>query len=226
MTVSDASLVRVETDLPDEQLALLGCAVATGVGAVLNTARIRAGDTVAIVGCGGVGQSVVQGARIAGASRIIAIDPVVLKRSSAQTLGATDVINPGDGDPVAQVHDLTEGRGVDYAFEVVGATATIVQACDMVRKGGTAVIVSSTAIGVDLTLPNFFDFRSKGKNLLSSVYGSTHVRRDFQRYLDLAHAGRLDLSGMVSKTIALEQINDAFHAMESGEVIRTVITSY
>src|SRR5256886_8577407 len=120
MTISEAQAVKVETDLPDEQLALIGCGVTTGVGAALNTAQVTPGSTVAVIGCGGVGQSVIQGARIAGASRIIAVDPVELKRKTAEQQGATDMVDPGTGDPVAQVQALTGGRGVDYAFAVIG----------------------------------------------------------------------------------------------------------
>jgi S-(hydroxymethyl)glutathione dehydrogenase / alcohol dehydrogenase len=226
MTCSEASVVRVETDIPDAQLALLGCSVATGVGAAVNTATIRPGETVAVIGCGGVGQSVVQGARVTGASRIIAIDPVAVKRATASRLGATEVIDPGEGDVVRQVHDLTGGRGVDHAFEAVGATATVVEACEIVRKGGTVIVVSSTPLGVPLTMSDFFSFRSQGKNLLSSVYGSTNGRRDFQRYLNLVHSGRLDLSSMVSDVVTLDQVNEALESMQTGDAVRTVITSY
>ncbi len=131
--VREASLLKVETDLPDEQLALIGCGVTTGVGAALNTAAVRPGSTVAVVGCGGVGQSVIQGARIAGAARIIAIDPVELKRSVAAAMGATDTIDPTATDAVEEVRSLTGGRGVDYAFEVAGVEATLAQAFELTR---------------------------------------------------------------------------------------------
>ena len=120
MTTDEASLVKIDTDLPSEQLALIGCGVTTGVGAALLTAKVQPGATVAVIGCGGVGQSVIQGARIAGASRIFAIDPVELKRKTAEQLGATDLVDPAQGDPVRQVKDATGGRGSDYAFEVIG----------------------------------------------------------------------------------------------------------
>ena len=139
MTCNESSIVKVDTDLPDEQLALIGCGVTTGVGAALNTAKVQPGSTVAVIGCGGVGQAVIQGARIAGASRIIAVDPVEMKRKTAEQLGATDFVDPSEGDPVAQVQQLTGGRGVDYAFEVIGLPETTLQAYNMIRKGGTAV---------------------------------------------------------------------------------------
>ncbi|MEY2571409.1 MAG: S-(hydroxymethyl)glutathione dehydrogenase / alcohol dehydrogenase, partial [Acidimicrobiaceae bacterium] len=141
MVTAESMVVKVETDLPAEQLALIGCGVTTGVGAALNTAKVQPGSTVAVIGCGGVGQAVIQGARIAGASRIFAIDPVELKRKTAEQLGATDLIDPAKGDPVQQVKDATGGRGTDYAFEVIGLAETIVQAYNTARRGGTAVIV-------------------------------------------------------------------------------------
>ena len=130
MQIDESMCVKIETDLPSDQLALIGCGVTTGVGAALNTAQIKPGSTVAVIGCGGVGQSVLQGARIAGASRIFAIDPVEMKRKTAEQLGATDLIDPADGDPVEQVQALTDGRGADYAFEVIGLPETIQQAYD------------------------------------------------------------------------------------------------
>ena len=139
------SLVAVETDLPAEQLALIGCGVMTGIGAVLNTADVRAGSTVAVIGLGGVGQSVVQGARLAGAARVIAIDPVPMKRRTAAELGASDLVDPADGDVAEQVRALTGGRGADYAFEVVGRPETMVQARDLTRNGGTVVVVGMPA---------------------------------------------------------------------------------
>ena len=133
MTVAQHSVVKVESDLPDEQLALIGCGVTTGVGAALNTARVEPGSIVAVIGCGGVGQAVIQGARIAGAARIIAIDPVAMKRDAALKLGATDVVDPADGDPIEAVRALSGGRGADYAFEVIGTAGTIRQAVDTTR---------------------------------------------------------------------------------------------
>lgn len=223
MTVDESSIVKVETGLPSEQLALIGCGVTTGVGAALNTAQVEPGATVAVIGCGGVGQAVVQGARIAGASRIFAIDPVELKRKSAEQLGATDLIDPADGDPVEQVKAATGGRGADYAFEVIGLPETIVQAYNTARRGGTAVVVGMPRWDSQVTLPGFGLFFEE-KKLLGSVYGSAQVRRDFPRFVSLVETGRLDLNAMVSRRIHLDEINDAFRAMQAGEVIRSVIT--
>lgn len=222
MTVDEASVVKVETDLPDEQLALIGCGVTTGVGSALNTAKVRPGSTVAVLGCGGVGQAVIQGARIAGASRIIAVDPQPLKREMAVKLGATDAIDPSAGDPVVQVKDLTGGRGVDYAFEVIGLPETILTAYNMARSGGEAIVVGMARLDAQFTLPAFGIFFEQ-KTLKGSKYGSAQVRRDFPRFVELIETGRLDTSSMVSKKIKLDEVNDAFRAMESGEVIRSVI---
>ena len=225
MTCNEASIVKIETDVPDEQLALIGCGVTTGVGAALNTAEVQPGSTVAVIGCGGVGQAVIQGARIAGASRIIAVDPVEMKRKTAEQLGATDLVDPTHGDPVAQVQQLTGGRGVDYAFEVIGLPETTLQAYNMIRKGGTAVMVGMTRADAQVTIPTF-DLFFNEKTLKGCKYGSGQVRRDFQRFVDLIETGRLDTSAMVSRTIKLDDVNDAFRAMENGEVIRSVITSF
>jgi S-(hydroxymethyl)glutathione dehydrogenase/alcohol dehydrogenase len=222
MTVDEASVVRVETDLPDAQLALIGCGVTTGVGAALNTARVRPGATVAVLGCGGVGQAVIQGARIAGAGRIIAIDPQPLKRTTATKLGATDVVDPSAADPVEQVRALTGGRGVDYAFEVIGLPETIVTTYNLARRGGEVIVVGMARYDAQFTLPAFDVFYSQ-KTLKGSKYGSAQVRRDFPRFVELIETGRLDISSMVSKMIKLEAVNDAFRAMEAGEVIRSVI---
>ena len=222
MTVDESSVVKVETDLPDAQLALIGCGVTTGVGAALNTAAVRPGATVAVLGCGGVGQAVIQGARIAGAGRIIAIDPQELKRTTALRLGATDVVDPAKGDPVEQVKALTGGRGTDYAFEVIGQPETMLATYNLARRGGEVIIVGMARLEAQFTLPAFGIFYDQ-KTVRGSKYGSAQVRRDFPRFVDLIETGRLDISSMVSKTIKLDGVNDAFRAMEAGEVIRSVI---
>jgi len=215
-------LVKIETDLPSEQLALIGCGVTTGVGAALNTARIQPGASVAVIGCGGVGQSVIQGARIAGASRIFAIDPVELKRKTAEQQGATDLIDPAQGDPIEQVKAGTGGRGADYAFEVIGLPETILQAYGAARRGGTVIIVGMPRIDATVTFPAISLF-SDEKKMLGCMYGSAQVRRDFPRLVGLVETGRLDIGSMVSRRIKLDEVNDAFRAMQAGEVIRSVI---
>ena len=199
MTTNEASLVRVETDLPGEQLALIGCGVTTGRrrGAATPPAS-QPGATVAVIGCGGVGQSVIQGARIAGASRIFAIDPVELKRKTAEQLGATDLIDPAEGDPIQQVKGATAGRGTDYAFEVIGLPETITQAYNTARRGGTVVVVGMPRIE-DMVTFSAIQLFAEEKKLLGCMYGSAQVRRDFPRLVDLAETGRLDIGSMVSR---------------------------
>ena len=223
MTCDEISLVKVETDLPDEQLALIGCGVTTGVGAALNTAQVVPGSTVAVVGCGGVGQAVIQGAKIAGASRIIAVDPVELKRKTALTLGATDAVDPSAGNATAQVQALTGGRGADYAFEVIGNPVTVQQAFDMTRPGGACVVVGVPRFDQTIELPSM-PLVLQEKRVLGTVYGSAQVNRDFPRLIGLVEQGRLDLGDMVSRRMKLDDINDAFKAMQAGEVIRSVIS--
>jgi len=222
MTCDAMSVVKVDTDLPDEQLALIGCGVTTGVGAALNTAKVEPGSSVVVIGCGGVGQAVIQGARIAGAARIIAVDNVALKRDTALKLGATDAVDPTAGDVVAQVQALTGGRGADYAFEVIGVPELITQAFNCVRSGGTAVAVGVPRFDAEVSLPTFPLVLSE-KRLLGTVYGSAQVRRDFPKLIDLVETGRLDIGDMVSRTIPLDEINQGFDAMKAGEVIRSVI---
>jgi S-(hydroxymethyl)glutathione dehydrogenase/alcohol dehydrogenase len=224
MTVEESSLVKVETELPDRELALISCGVTTGVCAALNTARVEPGSSVAVLGCGGVGQAVIQGARIAGASRIIAIDPQPLKRETALKLGATDVIDPSQGDAVAQTRALTGGRGADYAFEVIGLPETMQTAYKLARRGGEVVVVGMARTDAKISLSAFGIFYEQ-KTLKGCKFGSAQVRRDFPRLISLIESRRLDLSSMVSKTIPLDQVNDAFGAMETGEVIRSVIVA-
>lgn len=222
MTCDQMSVVKVDTELPDEQLALIGCGVTTGVGAALNTAKVEPGSSVVVIGCGGVGQAVIQGARIAGAARIIAVDTVALKRDTALKLGATDAIDPGDGDIVAQVQALTGGRGADYAFEVIGVAELITAAFNCVRSGGTAVAVGVPRFDAEVSLPTYPLVLTE-KRLLGCVYGSAQVRRDFPKLVELVETGRLDIGDMVTSTIPLDDINKGFDAMKAGEVIRSVI---
>ena len=222
MTSAAMSVVKVETDLPDEQLALIGCGVTTGVGAALNAAQVQPGDTVAVIGCGVVGQAVIQGARIAGAARIIAIDMVQLKLDSALKLGATDAVLASDENVVEQVRDLTGGRGVDFAFEVIGTPETVAQAFELARAGGAAVAVGVSKIDKSISIPSY-PLVLQNKRLLGTVYGSAQVKREFPRLISLVEQGKLDLDAMVSRTMPLDDINEAFRAMQAGEVIRSVL---
>jgi S-(hydroxymethyl)glutathione dehydrogenase/alcohol dehydrogenase len=224
MTVDEASCIPVDTDLPSDQLALIGCGFTTGFGAALNTAPVRAGATVAVIGGGGVGTSTIQGARVAGASRIIAIDPVAMKRQSAVRFGATDVVDPNAADPVEQVRALTGGRGVDVAFEAVGAEELQMQALQMTRRGGTTVLIGVATRGSGLALPTL-QMVMEDRTVKGSYYGSARVTRDFPRYIELIESGRVDLGGMVTKHFALDEVNEALAAMRDGEVVRGVLVT-
>jgi S-(hydroxymethyl)glutathione dehydrogenase/alcohol dehydrogenase len=198
--------------------------VLTGFGAAVNTASIRKGDTVAVVGCGGVGLNVIQGAKHAGAERIIAVDMVDGKLSTAQKFGATDVVNPGtDGDAVAKVMELSGGRGADVAFEVIGLGPTIEQTLQMTRRGGQAVIVGVPKFDVMLTLPPAMDLLVNEKQIRGCWYGSSNVHRDVPMLADLYKKGELKLDELVSRQISLDQVNDALQGMGSGEIARSVI---
>jgi len=222
MIVHEASVVRVQTELPDEQLALIGCAITTGLGAVFNTAQVVPGSSVVVIGCGGVGQAVVQGARIAGAARIIAVDPGEAKRAAAVGFGATDVIDPTAVDTLEEVRRLTGGRGADYSFEVVGSPTTIRQAWDLARRGGTVALVGMPAFDASITLPAF-GLAADDKRLCGSLYGGTQARRDIPLIVELAETGRLDLEHMVTRRVPLRDVNDAIRALEAGEQIRSVV---
>ncbi|MDP1821462.1 MAG: Zn-dependent alcohol dehydrogenase [Acidimicrobiales bacterium] len=222
--IHERSVVKVETDVPVEQLALIGCGVTTGTGAVLNTAKVEPGSTVAVIGCGGVGTAAIQGARIAGASMIVAVDTVQSKLDMAMKLGATHGVLAGGGqDPVTAVKALTQGRGVDYAFEVIGHAATLTQAYNMVRRRGMVVAVGVPAFDALLEVP-IGDLIFGEKIIQGSLYGSAQVSWDFPRLVGLVESGQLDLNAMVSSTISLNEVNDGFRAMQAGEVIRSVIS--
>jgi S-(hydroxymethyl)glutathione dehydrogenase/alcohol dehydrogenase len=222
MVVDEATVVGVHTDLPDEQLALLGCGVTTGMGAALFTAGVGPGSSVAVIGCGGVGQSVVQGARIAGAGRIVAVDLSAARRAVALQLGATHAVDPGAGDPVAQVHELTSGRGVDHSFEVVGHPDLMAQAFAMARVEGTVTLVGMPATDAELRLPAVAAVFS-GKRISGSPVGGAQVLRDIPRFVRLAEAGLLRLDALVSERITLDEVNRGIESLASAEGMRTVI---
>ncbi len=222
MVVHEASVVPVHTDLADEQLALLGCGVTTGLGAVFNTAGVRPGASVAVIGCGGVGQSVVQGARIAGAATIVAVDPAPGRREASLRFGATHAVDPAAESPVEAVRTLTGGRGADHTFEAVGRPELIVQAFDMARAAGTVTVVGMPAKDDVITLPALRAVFS-GKRLAGSKVGGAQILRDFPRYVRLAESGRLDLGSLVSRRIRLDDVNEGIGLLERAEGARTVI---
>ena len=214
------AVVRIPDDVPYEIGALIGCAVMTGVGSSINVADIRAGSSVAVIGCGGVGIGVIQGARVAAAAEIVAIDTVPRKLEWAREFGATHAVTPDEVE--ALKGELTGGEGFDYVLEVVGSSATIRQAYDLTRRGGTTVVVGVGKM-TDAVEFNAFELFFMDKTLKGSVYGGADVRRDFDRVLRLWRAGHLDLERMISSRIGLDDVNDAFDAMRAGEVIRQVI---
>jgi S-(hydroxymethyl)glutathione dehydrogenase/alcohol dehydrogenase len=222
MVVDEASVVAVQTDLADEELALLGCGVTTGLGAALNTAEVTPGSSVAVIGCGGVGQSVVQGARIAGAATIVALDLSAERREAALKLGATHAVDPADGDPVEQVKALTSGRGVDFGFEVVGIPALMNQAFDMTRTAGVVTFVGMPPKDAQFSMPAMAAIFT-GKRMRGSVVGGSQILRDFPRFIRLAESGRLELGSMVSQRIRLDQVNDGIDLLRRAEGVRTVI---
>lgn len=224
MVVHEASVVPVRTDLADEELALLGCGVTTGLGAALNTAGVSPGSSVAVIGCGGVGQSAIQGARIAGASVIVAVDPSASRRAASLEVGATHAVDPAETDPVAYVLALTGGRGADYTFEVVGRSELMLQAYEMARRAGTVTFVGMPPVDSTLALP-LFKYVFSGKRIAGSVVGDAQILRDFPRFIQLAESGRLDLGSLVSKRIKLDEINDGLGASSSAEGVRTVVVN-
>lgn len=220
MVVQEHGLVKIREDAPLDKVALVGCGVMTGVGAVVNTAKVEIGSSVAVIGAGGVGLNVIQGAVLAGASRIIAIDLRDNKLEMAKQFGATDTVNASSDDPVAAVRGLT-GGGADYAFEVIGSPEAISQAFDMVGAGGEAIVVGMAPFGTQASLNTMGFFR--GKAVRGCFYGSTRPLIDMPHMVDLYLAGHLKLDQLVTRTYQLEEINDAFAALKNGEVARSII---
>jgi NDMA-dependent alcohol dehydrogenase len=219
----EISVVKIDADVPFTSAALIGCGVLTGFGAAANTADISKGDTVAVIGCGGVGLNAIQGAKWKGAERIIAIDRFDSKLDMAKQFGATDLVNAGNGDPVAQVHELTGGHGVDVSFEVIGLKDTVQQAFAMARRGGQAIIVGVPKMEQIMEIPIAMELLVNEKQVRGSWYGSSDVRRDVPRLVELYKDGTLKLDELVSRRIGLDGINEAFTSMEAGEVARSVV---
>ncbi len=219
--VSASTLVKVRKDIPIDKLCLFGCSVMTGVGAVVNRAKVPPGATVAVFGCGGVGLHAVQGAKLVSASKIIAIDKMDSRLDAAEEMGATHRINADREDPVGKVMDLT-GGGVDYAFEVIGLPEVVTQAYDCTRPGGTACMVgvppSDSVVSVSANAL-FMD-----RTLMGTFYGAGRPRIDFPWLLDLYMDGRIKLDEIITKYRPLEEINEAFDDMVSGAATRTVLT--
>jgi len=222
MLLHENSIVRIDPEIPLDRAALVGCGVLTGVGAALRSSGLEAGQTVAVFGCGGVGLSIVQGARIGGARQIIAVDQFEAKEEIARRLGATHFVNSAEDDPVKAVRALTQGLGVDHAFEAVGTAKLCRQAIECLAIRGTATIVGVLPPDATIEFP-WMAIRPECK-VQTSRMGSNRFRTDIPLYLDFYRQGRLNLDAMVTKRGKLGDINDAFRAMKAGEVARTVLT--
>ena len=220
MLVHEHAVAKIRDDMPLDRAALIGCGVTTGVGAVIHTAKVRPGETVAVIGCGGIGLSCINGAAIAGAGRIIAVDTVPSKLELARKFGATDVVNAKDDDPVGTVMAMTSG-GVHHAFEAIGLKVTAEQAFQMLKHGGTATVIGMIPPG-DMVALHGVDFLFE-KKIQGSFMGSNRFRVDMPRFVDFYLQGKLHLDDMVSSRIKLSDVNEALLALETGEVARSVI---
>jgi S-(hydroxymethyl)glutathione dehydrogenase/alcohol dehydrogenase len=217
VVVGQRAAIPVPAGLSLRSVCPVGCGVMTGFGAATITGAVRWGESVAVFGCGGVGLSAIQGARIAGASRIIAIDPNPARLELARRLGATDIVSPEDGDPVAQVHAQSEG-GVDLAIESVGSAAVVRQAFDAIAPGGRAVAVGLTSYSEEVSIPLVSLLLDK--SLHGSIHGSADPARDFPKLFGFATRGELHLEEMAGPDYPLEKVNDAFEALASGHAVR------
>jgi S-(hydroxymethyl)glutathione dehydrogenase/alcohol dehydrogenase len=222
MVLRDIGVVAVDADLDDEQLSLLGCGVTAGVGAVVNLAEVRPGSSVAVVGSGALGLWMIQGARVAGAASIIAVEPRPERRELARTVGATHAVDPADGDPVEQVKELTGGRGADYVLEAAGPPEAMADALAMTRAAGTMVPSGWETLSSTVTLPAV-DFAIAGKRIQSCQYGGAHIRRDVPRFASMMASGLLDAEPLIGRRFGLEEANDALAAALDRELITGII---
>jgi S-(hydroxymethyl)glutathione dehydrogenase / alcohol dehydrogenase len=218
--VAAQSVIPIPADVPFDIAALLGCGVTTGTGAVLHTAQVKPGSTVAIVGCGGVGTAAMLAARLAGAAQILAVDPSPAKRDLVAGYGATAAASPEDAAEVAA--RLTDGQGFDYAFEVVGRASTARAAYDLARRGGTVVVVG-VGTADDKIQVSMNEVPAGSKKLMGSFYGGTDVPRQIETLIALWRAGRLDLESMITGRLGLDDINKGFDVMRTGDALRTVV---
>ncbi|HEY2359323.1 MAG TPA: Zn-dependent alcohol dehydrogenase [Phenylobacterium sp.] len=220
MLIHEHACVAIRPDMPLDRAALIGCSVTTGVGAAIHTSNVRPGETVAVIGCGGVGLSAINGAAIAGASRIIAIDTTASKGNLAMEFGATDFIDASQTDAVKEVIEMTKG-GVHHAFEAIGLSKTAEQAFNMLRRGGTANIIGMIPVGQMVSVMGAAFLGEK--KLQGSLMGSNRFPVDMPRFVDFYMSGKLKLDQMISQRIKLEQVNEGFEDMKKGELARSVI---
>jgi S-(hydroxymethyl)glutathione dehydrogenase / alcohol dehydrogenase len=220
MLIHEHACVAIRPDMPLDRAALIGCGVMTGVGAAIHTSNVRPGETVAVIGCGGVGLAAINGAAIAGAGRIIAIDTAPSKDKLSRTFGATDFINAADTDPVKMVMGITKG-GVHHSFEAIGLAKTVEQAFDMLRRGGTANVIGMMPVGKKISLMGaafLGEKRIQGSNM-----GSNRFPVDMPRLVDFYMSGKLKLDDLISRRLKLDEINSAFDELKRGEMARSVI---
>ena len=220
--VDQSQVVQIPTEMPLASASLLACGVITGLGAVVNTAQVPSGSSVVVIGTGGVGLNSIQGAFLSGAQPIIAIDLVNSKLAAAKTLGATHVVNPTEENPLEAVRSLTHGRGADYVFITVGSTRAMEQGLTLVRPAGTLVIVGMPASGAKLQI-EAVDFADNSQRILGSKMGSTRLRVDVPKLVELYEQGRLKLDELITARYPLEEINEAIAAVKRGEALRNVI---
>jgi S-(hydroxymethyl)glutathione dehydrogenase/alcohol dehydrogenase len=220
MLLHENAIVKIRPDMPLDKAALIGCGVMTGVGAVLNTAKVPAGSTVAVFGAGGIGLAAIQGALLAGARTIIAVDTTENKLATAKEFGATHIVDASSHDPVKAIKDIT-GGGVEYSFEAIGLKLTAEQAFNSLMSGGTATVIGMIPLGQKIEIDGYQMLYEK--KLQGSSMGSNRFRVDMPRYIDLYLQGRLKLDEMISRKGRLEDVNEAFRAMKAGEVSRTVL---
>jgi Zn-dependent alcohol dehydrogenase len=221
---SETGAIRIGADVPRDVACVIGCAVQTGVGAVLNTAQVEAGASVLVMGLGGIGLSIVQGARVAGAARIIVSDPVPERREAARALGASDLLDPQSDDVPQAAHDLTDGIGVDYAFESVGSARVVEAGIAACRSGGTTVCVGAAPISEAIHIAPAALFTASEKKLMGCLLGSSNSLREIPRLVALWQSGRLDLEALVTRRRPLTEINEALTDLSAGRGIRTVIS--
>ena len=220
--VAAGQCTKVDSSAPATAAGLLGCGVMAGIGAAINTGGVGRGDSVAVFGCGGVGDAAIAGAKLAGAHTIIGVDIDDRKLEWAKRFGATHTVNSSETDAVEAIQALTDGNGVDVAIEAVGLPQTYRQAFEARDLAGTVVLVGVPRPDMTIELP-FIEVFGRGGALKSSWYGDCLPTRDFPMLIDLYLQGRLDLDGFVSETISLGDVEEAFHKMERGEVLRSVV---
>ncbi len=221
MLVHDSGCVPIRRDMPFDRACLIGCGVTTGFGAAVNAAKIRPGETVAVIGCGGVGLSAINGAAVAGAGRIIAVDMVPSKLELAKVFGATDGIDASQGNVVKQIRELTGGRGVDHAIEAIGLKQTIEDAFGMLVKGGLATVVGMAKFDMKVELPAIAFLQER--RIQGSMMGGVRNAVDIPRYVDLYMKGQLNIDQLISRRRPLAEVNEAFDDMKMGELARSVL---